>query len=227
MNLDIGVIQKDRIPVRSVPKSVSALQSFATAVAQRYAPHAVMVSHADLALAFHPSAGDNYFFSAPRLEVAANLTLQERSLATTSAASESARSFSTSSRYGDAEAGALFERLFSRHTRVAAFPAQSETARQRDPILLSQEPVAASLRPEVVARAMPRAAATARAGTPAESITTPPSTTRDPGWGTPIALHHAPPPLTLPAPEIKRVADQVMREIDHRIVARRERMGKR
>ncbi len=35
------------------------------------------------------------------------------------------------------------------------------------------------------------------------------------------------PPVTLGAPEIRRVADQVMREIDHRVVARRERLGKR
>jgi hypothetical protein len=47
------------------------------------------------------------------------------------------------------------------------------------------------------------------------------------GWGSPFAFKESLKPVTLAAPEIKRVAEQVMREIDRRVVARRERMGRR
>ena len=46
-------------------------------------------------------------------------------------------------------------------------------------------------------------------------------------WGTRLPLAVEAKPMVLAAPEVKRVAEQVMQEIQHRVIAQRERVGRR
>jgi hypothetical protein len=256
MNLDIGVIRRDEIPVQCAPPSVTTTEAFAGALEQRYTPRAVIASRADLALAWEPPAQIDYFYNSPRIEISPTVTVEERYVFA-GLAKDLRHVPKTAVRYGEAEAGALFERLFSRHMRVAPFDPPHETAWWREPV----RPGAATPPPRLgtVERIVPRAmtvekssaaadktavitpAARATRWETATPITSPAATDKswgtaapiaslaehDMGWGTPFAFSETSKPLILPAPEIKRVAEQVMREIDRRVVARRERIGRR
>ena len=256
MNLEIGIIRRDEIPVHRAPSSVAATEAFAATFEQRYVPRAVIASRADLALAWDPPARIDYFFNSPRIEISPAATVEERYVFA-GLAKDLPHVPETAVGYGEAEAGALFERLFSRHMRVAPFDPPHETACWREPV--RRAAATSPPRPGAVERIVPRvitvekpsAAADKTAVIPAAAretgwetatpITSPAATDKswgtaapiaslaehDMGWGTPFAFSETSKPLILPAPEIKRVAEQVMREIDRRVVARRDRIGRR
>jgi len=256
MNLEIGVIRRDEIPVQCAPRSVTATEAFARAFEQRYTPRAVIVSRADLALAWEPPARIDYFYNSPRIEISPAVTVEERYVFA-GLAKDLRQAPETAVRYGEAEASALFERLFSRRIRVAPFDPPHETAWRREPVRRA----AATPPPEpgTVERIVPRSMIVEKSSAAADKtavispaasetrwetatpITSPAASDKswgtaapiaslahhDMGWGTPFAFSETSKPLILPAPEIKRVAEQVMREIDRRVVARRERIGRR
>jgi hypothetical protein len=245
MNPEIGVIQRQEIAARSAPGTVVATEAFAVAIAERYAPRAVTVSCADMALAWEPPAEINYFNSSPRIEISPTINIEDRYLF--GAASAVSRDLpgapAAPAGSSEAAAGALFERIFSRHIRVTAFEPPPRTdpsgergrraidmPRQTDAVerivhrAMVGEKAAASPSPAEPAAALPVAARESAWGMPAPAFS---PSARETGWGSPFAFPEAPKALTLPAPEIKRVAEQVMREIDRRVIARRERTGKR
>jgi len=232
MDFDIGVIRKEAIAARSVPLSVAATEAFALGVAKRYALQATTVSCGDLALAWETSAEANYYygshsvyFGSPRIEVFPRVTVEERYL------SDGSRGLTGTPAGGgrqslETEANVLFERIFSRQTRVVAFDSQLGTFQLRGLASSGQRRIENPLRSEAVERILPLAAAAQKPAL-VEPSSKVPFTTRDVGWGTPLTTDEPPKPLTLPPAEVKRVADHVIREIEHRITARKERMGKR
>jgi hypothetical protein len=227
MNLDIGVIRRGQIPALQAPATVSAAAAFAAALGRRHLPRAVIVSRVDLALAQEPAAQVSYFHSAPRIDIAPAVSIQERY---TLFAGEPAGAKG----YGEAEASALFERLFSRHIRVAPFAAPNapDARREGESAQTFTRPPDILPRVDTVDRVLPRLPVSMeRVSSPPERAPLTQPALRDMDWGTgwgqrPIRAS-GPQPMTLPAPEFGRVVDQVMREIDRRIVARRERLGKR
>ena len=242
MNRDIGVI-RPVVPRARVPRTIASAAAFAQAIAQRYAPQAVMVTRADLALAWQAPDEINYFTAAPRIEIAPVVTVQERNVFVSAAREVAAVPEAAQAGFGEAEASALFARLFSRQARVATFAAGPPPAPPAgatfasglahapsagvapDPFFASpREPLE---RAAVVERSLPHPVVDDDAPVRLEAARRPEIVHRDDDWGTRPVLPPEPKPVTLPAPEIRRVAEQVMREIDHRITARRERLGKR
>jgi hypothetical protein len=229
MNLNIGVIQKRSEPAFPSPRTVAAADEFASRIARRYLAGELTVSRAELALAYQFPDEINHFQES-HLHIATQVTLHDHGFFAPvrremAVASESPRET------GGTQVTKLFERLFSRRARVAslqpnapAIPPHDRSQRdQRDqrPLpgfaMAAPEPVARILRAVAPEPSLDRAAKPAATSAPAP----------DPGWGSPISLPAASKPFTLPAAEVKRVTEQVIREIDHRIIARRERMGKR
>jgi hypothetical protein len=228
MNLGIGVIRREAAPAERSPRTVAATAAFAAAVAQRHTAEAVTVSRAELALGWRPTGEVNYFHDARRIEISPTVTIQElHSFA--AVAKEVVRPREAADGYGDAAAGALFRRLFSRQMRLAAFasPPGPQTARVGKSDPASARPLDTHLCSAVVERSLPRPAAKEGSPVPAEVPAPVQPAAHGTEWGLRPIFPNEPQPITLPAPEILRVAEQVMREIDHRIVARRERLGKR
>ncbi len=241
MNPEIGVIRRDEIPARSAPGTVVATEAFSSAIAERYTPRAVTISCADLALAWEPPAEINYFYNSSRVEISPTVNIEDHYLfapvppvsrdlpgrAATAAEADEAP---------ETAAAALFERVFSRHIRVTAFEPPPRKDHSREPV---RGAIEMPSRPDAVERivhyamagekpvASPTLAEPAAAALPAEPAAALPPVARETGWGSPFGFTETPKPVTLPAPEIKRVAEQVMREIDRRVIARRERMGRR
>jgi len=228
MNLEIGII-RPVVPRARVPRTIASAAAFAQAIAQRYAPQAVMVTRADLALAWQAPGEINTFTAAPRIEIAPVVTVQERNVFVSAEREVAAVPAAAQAGFGEAEASALFARLFSRQARVATFAAGSPPAlpagATANPFLVDpREPLE---RAAVVERSLPHPVVEDDAPVRREAARRPEIVHRDDDWGTRPVLPPEPKPVTLPAPEIRRVAEQVMREIDHRITARRERLGKR
>jgi hypothetical protein len=245
VNLDIGIIRRDEAPARHIPYTIASTAAFVTEIEHRYVAGPVTISRAELAVACQPKAENNYFYHASRIEIAPKLSLQEHNWFA-AAPKKLARAERATDGYGEAEASALFQRLFSRQARVAPFalPPGRETEApisQAAPIFgptLDQIPQVAA-----VERALARPVVQQGSLVPAEEAPPFQPSASAPEWEfqsapfqpavreigrVPRSLFtNEPQPITLPAPEIRRVAEQVMREIDHRIVARRERLGRR
>jgi len=214
---EIGIVRRQDIPAREAPVTVAAAELFAAAIARRFQPQSVTVSRAELALAWEAPPQINYYTTSQTLHIYPGVTVEERYLPA-----------GTSRDVRASEAGVLFGRLFSRQARLEAFEPAREATRGQASIARGGRELEIPARPAVVERHIPRPAAAPQSPPlPVEPIAASPSGARDTDWGTPFARRETPKPITLAAPEIKRVADQVMREIDHRITARRERMGRR
>jgi hypothetical protein len=227
MILEIGVIQKRTRPLWPAPGTVAAADAFAETVALKYAASRITASGVELALAYEPPRQANYFQNGSQIDVFPVVNIHARGAVGGTVREPVKSRAALSSGYGQAQAEALFERLFSRHARVAAFASNSspQAARPNDLIAPIIRKAGATGSPASIERVLPRAAlaeATTQSPAPARR-----DAVRDPGWGTPFSSPAQPAPVSLPAPEIRRVADQVMRELDHRLVARRERMGAR
>lgn len=228
MNLDIGVI-RPVVPRSQMPRTIGSAAAFAAAIAQRYAPQAVMVTHADLAVAWQVPDQVNYVAAAPRIDIAPTVTVEEHNVFIQAARDVAAASGTEQVSFGEAEASALFARLFSRQGRVATFaaaavPAPLAAASANPFVVGPRDPVESVA---AVERSLPQAPVDEDRPMRHDPVSRPHIVHRDDGWGTPPMLPPEPKPITLPAPEIRRVAEQVMREIDHHITARRERLGKR
>jgi hypothetical protein len=225
VNADIGVIQKRREAGFSAPRTIAAADAFAMRIARSYLPSELTISRAELALAYGASDQINNSHTT-RVEISPSISLHDHfSLA--AAPRETAAVRQPTPGVSDAQAAALFERLFSRHKRVAAFPDSALPGRapSRDPI--GQQPVDfRDVTIERVERTLPRPAGRGQSVTSSDQkLQTAVAETR---WGSPLTPPAATPkPFTLPPGEVKRVTDEVIREIDHRIIARRERMGRR
>ena len=217
MDLEIGVIKKRNEPAFPAPWTVLASDQFASRIARRYAASELTVSRAELALA-HQSLGEVDYFKNVHVNVAPQVHVHEH-LSFRAAP----REIATGSRGAPpASVEKFYERVFSRQERVTLFAAAGETTgAHREEI----RPLAgfSAMHPEPVERTVRAALAEERTARP----DSPHVSDSDSGWGTPITPPASPKPLTLPAAEVKRVAEQVIREIDHRITARRERMGRR
>ena len=226
MNVVIGVIRKQCAPASRPPRTVAASDAFAARIAGHYSAGRLTASRAELALAYEAPVQVNYFQNA-RLDIVPSVVMHDYPASApepreTAAVPEGAR-------FGEAQAAALFERLFSRQKRVAAFAGNGlpkavgpNGAQEMRPM-----PFSAAKNPEAVERVFRRPASIEKAEGRTGGAREIESTTPEMGWGSRPILPTAPKAFTLPEPEVKRVADQVMREIDHRVIARRERMGRR
>jgi hypothetical protein len=228
MNLEIGVIQKRGGPAFAAPWTVAASEQFASRIAQRYLARGLTVSRAELALAYQ-TPGEVHHFQDTQVNISPQFSLHEHHLF-----APVRREIEAGAR--EARVEKLYERLFSRQERITSFtppgaPPVGFNSKMRDSIRdrggnrQGTPPLTGFLTagPEAVERIVGDAPLQGRAAKPA-SPQTPDS---DSGWGTPIAPVATPKAFTLPAAEVKRVTEQVIREIDHRIVARKERMGRR
>jgi len=226
MDWNVGVIEKRAKPDRPWVATVNAAASFAASIAERYEARPVTASHVELALAFDAPPQFNYHQDGPSIHVAPAVTVQEqppfaRVQRDVGSAATQAGGF------GVGEATRLFERLFSRRMRAPSFVPRpdAEPARPRESSLTSALRRIAGREVEVVERILARPAPSEKPVAPMELVTAAPAARRE-EW-TPQPAPAPARPVTLAPPEIKRVAEQVIREIDHRIVARRERLGRR
>lgn len=216
MKLAIGAIEKRIGPAFAPPRSVAASHDFIRRLTLRYLARPLTVSRAELALAYPPPREINYH-QHPHLTASLQVNIDDhfapvpREMVIAPELVEQAR---------EPQVSKLFKRLFSRYTRAVAFPSSAMQPTPRTTIAAGKPQLpgfSPSTTPEPVARIL-RASA---------QETSPQSPTTDPGWGTPFTPVPAPKPFTLPISEVKRVTDEVIREIDHRIIARRERFGRR
>jgi len=226
MDWSIGVVKQHEMFVWPALKTVAAVEAFAEALADRYAAQPITASRVELALAYEAPAQVNYFQGGPEVGISPVVTINEQHIFA-GIAREMAANTERFEGYSEAQAAALFERLFSRRVRVAAFVPPRETAQPRDPATREMRVIETPSRPDVVERILPRAMVAGKSSVFAETTPAVPPSARDTGWGTPVTFPETPKPVILPAPEIKRVAEQVMRELDRRVIASRERMGKR
>jgi hypothetical protein len=226
MQVNIGVIRKQNVPAAQPPRSVATAEDFAGRIAGRYLPREFTASRADLALAYEPPAQVNYFQDA-RAEIATSVNLHQH-YSFAAMPRDIAPAAPVRQDFGESQAAALFARLFSRHKRVAVFEENGSPAVQR---ALDRAPGRisnlAAMGVEAVDRVLPRKAAPEEPAVQGKEMSAIEPNSSDAGWGLPPIALATPRPLMLPDPEVRRVADQVMREIDHRIVARRERWGMR
>jgi len=226
MNWAAGVIDKTVRTALPVP-TVTTTAVLAAAIADRYGSHRVTVSGVELALAYDAPGELNYFQEAPQITIAPHVSVGERR-PFAPVVREIPAMLAGSREFGPAQAELLFERLFSRRARVPSFAAP----RDREPQRTGESTLGSDLRRitardvEVVERILPRPPAMEKAPEVAEPVAMRPVLR---GEERPAPVSTAAPfkSVTLAPPEIKRVAEQVIREIDHRIVARRERMGRR
>jgi len=224
----IGMIDEQRSIASSWPQTVAAVARFAEGFAERCAPGRMIASQADIALACAPPAEINYYYGDPQLRFAPSITVDRRS-----GIAESARALPDGGRrgerFGEREARALFDRLFTRQTRVSSLPtfatakAQTRSLPEFPAVLRGDR--ASSAVP--VARVLPKAAAIVGAEISKEGGTPSRMEGVDKGWGTPLALPVEAKPVVLAAPEVRRVAEQVMQQIQDRVIAQRERVGRR
>jgi hypothetical protein len=184
--------------------------AFAARLARRHAAEVMTASRADLVLARRPEGYVSHFHTAPRIEVFT-------AVPTTLVAPQS-----IADGFGEVEASALFQRLFARGTRISTLASPSESsipARSNSREWLP--------RSSVVERILPRPTVRENAPTASASAHASRQPVREQEWGARPIPSAEVKPITLAAPEVRRVADQVLREIDHRIVAQRERSGRR
>jgi hypothetical protein len=244
MNLAIGAVDKEKIPRRTAPASVLSLETFAHELSERYQPRAFIASRADLALAYQTPGQMNTYYGGPRIEISPEVNFNEYFFATAlRSQSRSQAAVARPSRTETLVIERLFHRLFSRQIRAPQFhaPAPEVTDQIRLPQFgvpgenLAKRSVANSEQASLHSVAMqatradrvlarPFSAQLQEAEPPASK--TLPSRTQDSGWGTPIATRDSIRPVSLSAPEIQRVTQQVIREMDHQFRARRERTGR-
>jgi hypothetical protein len=218
MNWAAGVIDKTMKADRPVP-TVSATAAFAAGLAGRYQARPVTASRVELALAYDAPAQLNTFQHSSQVSIGANVTVEQ---AFTCVQREIAAAL-PGAEFGAAQAENLFERLFSRRMRTPSFAAAREPETKREPSLASTLRTITANERVTVERVFPRSHIAA-APTP-EVAARPPAQSRE--WPSSPSTSMPPKPVTLAPLEIKRVAEQVIREIDHRIIAHRERMGGR
>jgi len=225
MNLEIGAIQKRTGSARALPRTAASSETFASGIAERYRASELTVSRAELALAYGAQPQEHHG-GETRIDIHPALSFHEHS-SFLSVPRETASGPRTPDAFGEAQAAALFERLFSRRHRVAAFPLFGPAQAAPGESLAARSMIPVSARPgaEPVERTMARPTApesplrgTGRASTFAGE---------DPDWGTPAPPLSSAKPFSLPPTEVKRVTEEVIREIDHRIIARKERLGRR
>jgi hypothetical protein len=219
MNTDIGVIQQQSSQASRAPAGVTSAACFTQNIAERYSSRAVIASGADLALAFESPGETHHYYRSEHywsLPPIAFLNESRERPADTGAAR------SSQTNRNEAAAIRLFERIFTRSGRIAAFDAPLSSTAPAGTALPGIAP-----RTHTTERFLPPVRKADSISAPSGKPDTSSSATFDASWGTPAAFHESPKPVTLQPPEIRRVADQVMRDIDHRIVARRERMGGR
>jgi hypothetical protein len=225
-NGQIGVIQK-RVPESKSPRTIAALDAFASQIARAYLPSRHTISRAELALAYGvPEAFENHQHA--HMEISSSVSFHEHFSFVSRRASarrESAAAAQVRPGFGEAQAMALFERLFSRRKRIAEF--SDSTPQRRTPprdltATRSLAPDFPAAPAERVHRILPRLARAEHPEADAHS-----EKRSETGWGSPVTPPASPKPITLPPAEVKRVTDEVIRAIDHRIIARRERMGRR
>jgi len=201
---------------------------FASKVGERYQPRAFIASRADLALAHETPGQINTFYGGPQIEISPEINFQEH--------------YFLDGRQAETRViERLFHRLFSRQTRVLRFDVPTQNvaeARATNSTTRSARDMAeahgtnskrqpfqgAGEEAGRVERSLPRLFAGGAAEKPPLDVV--PSPANFAGWGTPIAAQEAARPVILGAPEIQRVAKQVLREMDHQFRARRERTGK-
>jgi hypothetical protein len=228
MNKEIGVIRAQHSVASYPPRTIAAATDFAAELAQRYAPPSLLTSRADLTLALEPPAEINYYQSAPQVSVSPSVTIEETNLFS-GVTREVVTAPADPRPYGANEARALFERLFSRHARVASFlsfpvPAARQTLAPGAP---PAESSGGESRAQAVGRTLPGSAPANALPAANEEAPKAQPEVREVGWGSRPLLRAEPKPVILAAPEVRRVAEQVIREISHRAIAQRERMGRR
>jgi hypothetical protein len=213
----IGMIEEQRSIASSWPHTVAAMARFAEGFGERRAPGRMIASQADLALAYSPAAEINYFYGDPQLRFAPSITVDRQS-----GFAQSARMLSDDGqrgeRFGEREARALFDRLLTRQTRVSSLPSFVAAKAQTRSL--------PEMHADHVARVLPKTTIAA----PEISEEGGRAARRDAvekGWGTPLALPVEARPVVLAAPEVRRVAEQVMQQIQDRVIAQRERVGRR
>jgi hypothetical protein len=223
MNLGIGVIQKRKGAVFGPPRTIARLAAFARRMASIHLPGELTVSQAELALAY--GIRENITYSQhTRVEIAPSFSFRDHfSFPTTAREAAAVRQAPRS--LDKAQATALFRTLFSRHERVVTFVNGASPIPV--PLPVEKRPLAPDF-PAPAAERIERVLVESRAPErrPAE-ISTAQTLRAEPGWGSPLSPPTSPKPFTLPPAEVKRVTDEVIREIDHRTIARRERMGRR
>lgn len=222
MDFSIGVIERGDIPARAVPATVTDTSAFASSLANRYGSRAFVASGADLALAWEAPASVNHYYGSRRVEISPEVKIEENY--TFAGPAHDAVVRDVIAPFDEARASALFERLFTRRVRFAPFDSPGDSAPVSTPPQKLLPPMLEQ-RVSVMERVMPTHHAAER---PANAIAPAPAmpSKGDAGWGTPLPARDTAQPLSLAAPEIRRVADQVMREIDHRARAHRERTGR-
>jgi hypothetical protein len=222
-NWRIGALRQPEPHVWRVMKTVMSTQDFVTSVIERHSAQNVTASHVEMALAQLSSSQANYFKAISQLDVAANLAFHEQTLYPV--VRDRSSNVESSERYSDAKAAALFEKLFSRRSRISA-PVSTEVTRVHEARGNSPAPkMPDHFKLVQQERASDRCfnGNLVRVGSTHES----PAPKLDSGWGTPAVFPQATVSPALPPNEVRRVADQVIREIDRRVVANRERMGRR
>ena len=224
----IGIIDEQKSIACSWPQTVAAVAGFADCVAERSTPRRMMVSQADLALACEAPTEINVYYGEPQFRFAPSITVDRRS-----PFAEIPRELSVAGqrgeRFGEREARALFDRLFTRQTRFSslesfAAPKAQTRSMPEFPALLRADRSSSA---EPVARVLPKAPAIAPKEVSGEGGHTPRTEAVEKEWGTRMPLPVEAKPVVLAAPEVKRVAEQVMQEIQHRVIAQRERVGRR
>ena len=226
MNLAIGVIQKRAARVWQVQPAVMTAECFATSLSDRYATHSLLVSRADLALRLEPGL-PSPVHEGNRIEISPSIFLTQQRVFAEVDRVESVIP-ATVGTFDEGGATALFERLFSRHRRTSTFRAAQAAADNAKPVVM------ATAKREVTAAPQAKPKNTEAAPVRIEDISVALERaakmtmhTADSGWGTPAPAASEAKAFTLPAPEVRRVAAEVMREIEHRANAARERMGRR
>ena len=230
MSLDskIGIIDEQESIARLWPKTVAAVAQFAGCVAERCVPGRFIASRADLALAWEPPAEINIYYGEPQLRFAPSITVNRRS-----SFAEVAREFPIAGqrgeRFGEREARTLFDRLFTRQTRVSSLEAsaapKAPTRSMPEFPALQLADLGAGAVP--VARVLPKAPPIELKEGLGDSAHALRTEAVEKEWGTRPTVAVEAKPVVLAAPEVKRVAEQVMQEIQHRVIAQRERVGRR
>jgi hypothetical protein len=235
MDWRIGVIRRREQALAGAPSTVGAAAGFAEAVRARLAPRTLYAAHIDMTLARPEAAQVNHFHVGQRIGLNAELIFNDRALFQGAPQAASRRQGAA---FGEAQARTLFERLFSRRARFSALderraapapdiPAKRPPAMVAPPDIPAKRPPAMVAPPGRAERVLLRPSAAPVAPAPPAPAPRTAEATLAAEWGAPFPAPAQPKPVVLAAPEIRRVADQVIREIDHRISARRERMGGR
>jgi hypothetical protein len=235
------VIPRQEVARSLMPPTVTASVTFAAGIVQRHAARPLTVSRAELALAWQPAGDVATNNSTSRVTIAPVVAIHEHPLFT-AVTKSFARIVDVPPAYGDAQASALFRRLFSRQGRISAIAGTSipPAAGRVSAIADSSIPPAFGAMPSgpsfrlsetprngAVERTLPRPPKSEAAASKADRAPVLQQNADMQEWGRRPLSSAEPQPITLAPPEMRRVTEQVIREIDHRLAAGRERMGRR